>query len=301
MEIQPNTQVTFVNLTFIGNNHYIISNKGNLKLINCSFKDNSLGLISNNGELELENCKIEDINQFYQTRPTDNDGLIINTKTLKITNTAFNNNNHYLPYNYPTETTNLKGIIYSTGKLYANNVNFTNINYRIIYNDGEISLNNTLFENIISTSSRAIYIISTNQQLSEKYKYNNYKIQSISKTMNGGVIYNNNQSIVIDSRFENVVGSNGGVIYNNKDLTILNSTFQKITGNDGGTLYNNNSLTIINSTIHTTKGNAGGAIYNNNRLIIISSLINNTRCNNLLPPSTTRNEPRSSCRCCVSS
>ena len=282
LEIQPNTQVTFVNLTFIGNNHYIISNKGNLKLINCSFKDNSLGLISNNGELELENCKIEDINQFYQTRPTDNDGLIINTKTLKITNTAFNNNNHYLPYNYPTETTNLKGIIYSTGKLYANNVNFTNINYRIIYNDGEISLNNTLFENIISTSSRAIYIISTNQQLSEKYKYNNYKIQSISKTMNGGVIYNNNQSIVIDSRFENVVGSNGGVIYNNKDLTILNSTFQKITGNDGGTLYNNNSLTIINSTIHTTKGNAGGAIYNNNRLIIISSLINNTRCNNLL-------------------
>ena len=49
-EINPNTQVTFVNLTFAGNNNYVLLNNGKLKLINCTFKDNSLGLINNNGE-----------------------------------------------------------------------------------------------------------------------------------------------------------------------------------------------------------------------------------------------------------
>lgn len=151
-----------------------------MKLINCTFKDNSLGLIDNNGELELENCKIEDINQFYQTRPSNINGLITNTKTLKITNTTFTNNK-YTPYNLPTETTILKGIIYNKGTLYTENVNFTNINYRIIYNDGMILLNNTLFDDITSTSTQAVYLISTQLPLNNQYTYNNYKTQSTTK------------------------------------------------------------------------------------------------------------------------
>ena len=252
LEIQSNTSITLINLTFIGNNNYIISNKGNLKLINCTFKDNSLGLIDNTGELELENCKIEDLNQFYQTRPSNINGLITNTKTLKITNTTFTNNK-YTPYNLPTETTTLNGIIYNKGTLYIENVNFTNINYRIIYNDGKSSLNNTLFEDITSTSTQALYLISTQQTLNNKYTYNNYKTQSTTKK------------------------TNGGAIYNTKELTIINSAFNNIIGNDGGGIYNTNNLKIINSTFHTITGDNGGAIYNTNQLTIENSIFNNSQ------------------------
>lgn len=139
LEITLNTQVTLINLTFNGNNNYIISNKGKLQLINCTFKDNSQGLIKNDGELELNDCNIQDINQFYHPRTTNTDGLITNNGILKITNTSFNNNNP-IPYNSPIESATLKGIIYNKETLTINYVNFTNINYRIIYNDGEITL-----------------------------------------------------------------------------------------------------------------------------------------------------------------
>ena len=275
LKIQPNTEVTLINLTFIGNNKYILSNKGNLKLINCTFKDNSLGLIDNDGELEIENCKIEDINRFYQTRPTNIKGLINNTKNLKITNTTFTNENSYLPYNIPTETS-LNGIIYNKGNLQTKNVNFTNIDYRIIYNDGKSFLNYTLFEDILTASTTAIYTLSTNTKLNERYTYDNFKTQSKTKA-DGGVIYNNNESIIINSMFTNIAGNDGGAIYNNAKLTLINTTLQKITGNNGGAIYNTNELTIINSTVNNSIGDDGGAIYNTNELTIIDSLFNNTQ------------------------
>ena len=276
LEIQPNTKVTLVNLTFKGNNYYIISNKGNLKLINCTFKDNNLGLINNYNQLELEDCKIEDINQFYQTKPTNTNGLITNIKTLKITNTNFNNN-LYLPYSLPTETNSLKGIIYNNGNLSINNVTFTNINYRILYNDGRTYLNNILFENILSSSNTIIHTLSTNQQLNTNYNYNNYQIQTKSKIIDGGVIYNNNESIIVNLSFKNIIGSNGGTIFNNKNITIINSTFQKITGDNGGVIYNNNTINIVNSTFYTISGRNGGAIYNDGKLNIENTLFNNTQ------------------------
>ncbi|WP_458452908.1 Ig-like domain-containing protein [Methanobrevibacter sp.] len=272
LEIQSNTHVTLINLTFIGNNNYIISNRGNLKLINCTFRDNSLGLIDNSGELELENCKIEEINRFYQTRPSNINGLITNTKTLKITNTTFFNNK-YLPYNLPTETTNLKGIIYNNRNLYTENVNFSNINYRIIYNDGISSLKNTLFENITSASSTAVYIISTHQVLNDQYCYSTYRIYSEVKSIDGAAIYNNNQITIINSTFKSTTGSNGGAIYNNNQINIINSTFKSTTGSNGGAIYNTREANITNTIFQIIKG---GTIYTNGTLILNNTLINDS-------------------------
>ena len=265
LEITPNTYITLINLTFNGNNNYIISNKGKLKIINCTFKDNSLGLINNEGELELNNCNIQDINQFYQPRTTNTNGLITNNGILKITNTSFNNNNP-LPYNLPIESTTLKGIIYNKETLIAENVNFTNINYRIIYNDGEITLKNTIFENIHSSSTSSIYIAYTNQALSQNYTYNNYQIKNNEKTMNGGAIYNNNSLNMTNSTFQTITGSNGGAIYNNKNLNITNTTFQTITGSNGGAIYNNEKLHILNTIFKKITGDDGGCIFNTNQL-----------------------------------
>ncbi|PWB87548.1 Ig-like domain-containing protein [Methanobrevibacter thaueri] len=276
LEITQNAQVTLINLTFNGNNNYIISNKGKLQLINCTFKDNSFGLINNDGELEINNCNIHDINQFYQTRTVNSDGLITNNGIIKITNTIFNNNN-LLPFNFPIESTTLKGIIYNNGALIINDTNFTNINYRLIHNDGEIILKNILFDNIITTSTSSLYVISINQQLNQNYTYKDYKIKSNVKTIDGGVIYNNKNLNIINSLFNNIVGSNGGAIYNTNNLTITNTTFHSTTGNNGGAIYNTNNLTITNTTFHSTTGNNGGAIYNTNQLTIENSLFNNTQ------------------------
>ena len=280
LEINPNAQVTLINLTFNGNSNYVISNKGKLQLINCTFKDNSFGLINNDGELEISDCLIQDINQFYQTRTMNNDGLIANNGILTITSTIFHNDNP-LPYNFPIETTTLKGIVYNKGKLTVSDVNFTNINYRIIYNDGEITLDDVLFDNILSTSTYSLYTISTKKQLNQNFTYNNYQIKSDAKTMDGGAIYNNNNINILNSRFNKIAGSNGGAIYNNNNLTITGTALQDITGNDGGAIYNNNNLTIANTTFHTITGNDGGAIYSKSKLIIVNSIFNNTQLRSL--------------------
>ena len=282
LEINPNTEATLINLTFSGNNNYVISNKGKLQLINCTFKDNSLGLIDNYGELEITNCNFQDLNQFYQTKTTNTNGLVTNSGILKITKTIFNNNNP-LPYNFPIESNILKGIIYNNGKLTINEVNFTNINNRIIYNDGELSLKNNLFENILSTSPSSfyedplsIYTISTNQYLNQNHIYNNYQLQINAKTTNGGAIYNNNNLNITNSTFQTITGSNGGAIYNNNNLNITNSTFQTITGSNGGAIYNNKKLNILNTVFKRIAGDDGGAIYNKDQLTIGNCILNIT-------------------------
>jgi hypothetical protein len=282
LEINPNTEATLINLTFSGNNNYVISNKGKLQLINCTFKDNSLGLIDNYGELEITNCNFQDLNQFYQTKTTNTKGLVTNGGILKITKTTFNNNNP-LPYNFPIESNILKGIIYNNGTLTTNEVNFTNINYRIIYNDGELSLKNTLFENILSTSppsfyknQLSIYTISTDQYLNQNHIYNNYQLQINAKTTNGGAIYNNNNLNITNSTFQTITGSNGGAIYNNNNLNITNSTFQTITGSNGGAIYNNEKLNILNTVFKIIAGDDGGAIYNKDQLTIGNCILNIT-------------------------
>ena len=279
VEISQNTHVTLINLTFNGNNNYIMSNKGKLQLINCTFKDNSFGLINNDGELEISDCLIQDINQFYHTRTMNNDGLIANNGILTITSTIFNNDNP-LPYNFPIETTTLKGIVYNKGKLTVSDVNFTNINYRIIYNDGDITLDDVLFDNILSTSTYSLYTISTNKQLNQNFTYNNYQIKSDAKTMDGGAIYNNNNINILNSRFNKIAGSDGGAIYNNNNLTITGTALQGITGNDGGAIYNTNKTNIRNTTIQTIKGS--NSIFNTGTLNINNTIINGTSSKGIL-------------------
>ena len=288
-EITPYNQVTFVNLTFTGNNHYAISNKGKLQLINCTFKDNSLGLINNNGELELNDCTIQDINQFYQTKTTNTEGLITNNGILKITNTLFNNNNP-LPYNLPIESTTLKGIIYNKQTLIVENVNFTNINYRIIYNDGEITLKETLFENIHSSAISSIYILYSNEALNQNYIYNTYQINENNKTISGGAIYNANQTTLIKVHFINIKGDYGGAVYNSNNLIIKDSLFENIQSKTSGriasglsdnsipstsgcAIYNTGTVNINNTQINN---NNGGAIYNLGILNINNTQINKT-------------------------
>ena len=273
LEINSNSHVTLINLTFIGNNNYIISNKGNLKLINCTFKDNSLGLINNTAELEIINCKIEDINQFYQTRPqTNNKGLINNNNILKIINTTFNNN-HYVPYQLPSDPDNWDGIIYNKATLTAENVNFTNINSRIIYNDGEITLKNTIFENIHPANTKSIYIKNTNQQLNKNYTYNNYITTTNTKTINGGSIYNNNITKIENSIFNKITGSNGGVIYNTQTLTITQTNISNINTKGNGGIYNTGTLTINSSSMTKCSATYGSATYNTGTLNITGSTI----------------------------
>ena len=82
-KITPKPCVTFINLTFMGNNPDIFYNEGKVKFINCTFRENNLGLITNAGELEIENCQIKEINQIYLDRSTSNqNGLIKNSGIL---------------------------------------------------------------------------------------------------------------------------------------------------------------------------------------------------------------------------
>ena len=172
----------------------------------------------------------------------------------------------------------LKGIIYNRAELSLNNVNFTNINYKIIYNEGNIIQRNTIFNNILSSTTSTIEVKSTNQQINHEYFYNNYRIKTVydgihivSKPVDGGAIYNNNNILIENCSFNTITGRDGGAIYNNKDLTILNSTFQKITGRNGGTLYNAETLNINNTLIN---GSTGRVIYNNGVLTVNNAVIN---------------------------
>ena len=287
LETTPNIVITFDNITFTGNNKYIISNKGKTIFNNCIFKDNSLGLIDNYGELEINNCQIIDILQFYSDRPTTETGLINNNGKLKITNTIFNNN-HYLPYNLPTETTSLKGVIFNKGETVIDNVNFTNINYRFIYNDGNFKLNNILIENLITASATATYQTIKNETLNTQYTYSNYRIFSYDKTqMHGGAIYNTNNLNISNSKLQNIQGGSGGAIYNTGNLTIENTTLNKTTSitEYAGGIYNTGKTTINNSTLSESKiksakngfpATYGGGIYNDGTLNINNTLI--TKC-----------------------
>lgn len=148
-EINPQTCIIFINLTFIGNNPDIIYNKGKVKFINCTFRENNIGLITNTGEMEIENCQFREINQVYIDRSTSNqNGLIKNSGILKITKTVFSINNDFLPYNLPIESETLKAIIYNNGLLTINNTAFKNLKERIIYNEGVLALSNTIMGSV---------------------------------------------------------------------------------------------------------------------------------------------------------
>ena len=290
-EINPETYVTFINLKFKGNNPDIIYNKGKVKFINCTFEENNLGLITNVGEIEIENCQFKEINQIYLDRPTLNqNGLIKNSGILKITKTLFTNNNELLPYTLPIESERLKAIIYNDGTLTIANTTFENLKDRIIYNEGQFTLINTLMDNINTLSSTAIYKTSTLQPVNNQYTYNTYRIYAKSKSTDGGAIYNNNQTTIINSTLKSITGNMGGAIYNTNSLTIKDTLFNNIQSKLNGTICNLGILNINNTQINNNNGEAisnlgilninntqinksTGSAINNNRILNINNTI----------------------------
>ena len=242
-ETTADTIITFINLTFTGNNQYIITNKGKLQLINCTFKENNNGLIDNNGYLEIKDCMFLEIDPLYLDRPTiDINGLIRNNATLKITNTLFYNE-QLVPYNYPTESERITSLIYNTGTLTINNTDIININDKIIYNTGQSALNNVAMKNIIFTSSSAIYKTSKLQQLTDQYTYNIYNAGQRSKS--GNVIYNTG---MINLNNTQINKSGGRGIYNTGVLNLNNTIISECSG-IGAAIYNINIMNIENSKI----------------------------------------------------
>ena len=274
-KITPKTCVTFINLTFMGNNPDIFYNEGKVKFINCTFRENNLGLITNAGELEIENCQIKEINQIYLDRSTSNqNGLIKNSGILKIKNTLFtNNDNDLLPNSLAILPETLKAIIYNNGILTIDNSTFKNLKDRIIYNEGNFTLTRTIMDNINTLSTTVIYKTSTQQPLNNQYTYNTYKIYSENKLINGGAIYNNNQSIIINSTFKSITGNIGGAIYNTNKLIIESALFDNVKSKSTGSIYNAGTLSINNTQI---QNNNGGAIYNTRTLNINNTQINKT-------------------------
>ena len=271
-KITPETRITFINLTFMGNNPDIFYNEGKIKFINCTFRENNLGLITNLCELEIENCQFREINQIYLDRSTSNqNGLIKNTGIMKIKNTSFRNID-LLPYSLPVESETLKAIIYNNGILTINNTTFQNLKDRIIYNEGRFTLIQTIMENINTVSATSIYKTSAQQPLNNQYIYNTYRIYTKSKSTDGGAIYNNNQTIIFNSTFKSITGNVGGAIYNANNLIIEDTLFDNIQPKSNGSIYNTGTLNINNTQINKTSS----AIYNNGILNINNTQINKT-------------------------
>ena len=128
-------------------------------------------------------------------------------------------------------------------------------------------------DNINTLSTTVIYKTSTQQPLNNQYTYNTYKIYSENKLINGGAIYNNNQSIIINSTFKSITGNIGGAIYNTNKLIIESALFDNIKSKSTGSIYNAGTLNINNTQI---QNNNGGAIYNTGTLNINNTQINKT-------------------------
>jgi hypothetical protein len=80
----------------------------------------------------------------------------------------------------------------------------------------------------------------------------------------GGMI-NENQATVVNSEFTNNVGSSyGGGLYNVSDsqMTITDSTFTKNHSWGGGAIFNSGTLTLTNSIVYTNTASYGGGIAN---------------------------------------
>ena len=86
------------------------------------------------------------------------------------------------------------------------------MNNRPLYNLGNATVKNTKFYSILASGSSKLELTSSNQQINQKYYYNNYKIKSEHKTVDGGVIYNDKNLVIENCLFDTTSGSDGGAI-----------------------------------------------------------------------------------------
>ena len=258
-----NTNVTFINITFI--NGHGSSNGGaiynsfvnsTMTVINCTFINNSAtttgGAIYNGGGT---NCSVIN-SSFYNNSANGNSGGgggIHNSGPNFIVKNCFFANNTVAGY----------------GAAIQNSAS-TAVNFTVI--------NSTFIDNTANSVGGAIYTtLGNNFRVLDSTFTNNKELSS----NGGGAIYNANGYMTIaNSIFTNnsetgAIG--GGAIYtHNGNLTVTNSTFTANSAINGGAIYStgNSNVTVEYSTfINNTATNQGGAIYNNATMFLIGNIM----------------------------
>ncbi|MDO5851561.1 MAG: hypothetical protein Q4Q23_03660 [Methanobacteriaceae archaeon] len=269
-------------LSIYNNNGEATQTKGSLYIKNSTFVNhnytkndinkNYTGIIKNSGNIivVIEDCTFKDNSVEY--------GVIYNEGSdVRINGTSnFENNSVYT------------GTIYNKGEnasIIFNNVNFTsnnaNISGGIIYNTGgNISINNSIFENNMAKINGTIYNLGGDLDVYNSSFINNTAIS------NGGVFYNNGGSIDINySVMLNNTGNNGAVIYNRNNATnefnITNSVISNNSATANGVINTGGiddngipTINIINCTCEYNNATNGGFIYTAANVIINNSNIN---------------------------
>lgn len=204
------------------------------------------------------------------------------TSILSLYDSNFNNNTVE-----SLNQTATGGAIYtvSTTTASLNNTVFTNNRAKqggAIYNAGDISVNNTIFENnTASDNGGAVYNTGTGIIASSIFK-SNKTTNTTGNSAGGGAVYNSGDLIVSDSSFGTTdiadanIGAHGSAIFNTRNLVINNTLFENntITGWGAGTISNNNGGTVtVNNSIfkNLTTGWGGATIHNENGIINIKN------------------------------
>jgi len=150
-----------------------------------------------------------------------------------------------------------------------------NTNGAAIENNGNLTVNNCLFQNNNATYGGAI-----KNDINCVLTLNGCTFKDNTAT-HGGVIYNRGSMTVINSNFfSNSASTDGGAVYNEGKLTVETSKFSNNAAN-GGSIYNNGNVTVINSTLNGNFANIhGGAIYNVGTFNVVNSSLSGNVANN---------------------
>lgn len=262
--IANNTNVTFINITFI--NGYNSASGGailnnfintSMTFVNCTFANNvavNNGVVYPVGDISV-------LNSTFNNNSANRGGAIFtgSLANIIISNSIFNNNY----------------AIYAGGAIYkSNSTNFTVDNCSFnnnsadsyggaIYNwGGNASYLNSIFSNNSAIHGGAIDII-LNRDSTVVVFVSNCTFNNNSVSSNGAAIRNNANLILSNSTFmnNNAVG-NGSAVWNNGTLALSGNIMTGNTAGLGQMIYNNGTgtigtLTLIylsNSTITTSKG-----------------------------------------------
>ncbi|MBQ6218144.1 MAG: Ig-like domain repeat protein, partial [Methanobrevibacter sp.] len=234
------------------------------------------GLIDNLGEMNILNCHIENITWvgkkgigsplsasnyilFYIYNPYEAYGVHGVPATSFLTKASAINNEgtlHIEESSFKGLSATSAGAIYNSGnatlnKIITNNIKTNEIGGAIV-NEGEMSINNSYFNNT---------------SLSVSYTYNIY----------GGVIYNSGKLNIENTRINKTSAdrARGGSIYNKGELNISQSSISNSNSNEGGAILNEGTLNI-NSILFEKCSSSFGIINNKedgNAIIYNSSFI----------------------------
>ena len=299
-QIANDTNVTFINITFINGNNGengggAIENQwttSTLNFINCTFINNYAndgGAIYTEGNISISNCNFSNNTAMYYNSSGPimggYGGAIYNTGNMNVSNSTFTGNNATVNGG---AITSINGILDVNGSNFTNNVVGPTVGND--YGGGAIYIgssenpsggaastidnSNFIGNNVtqsVNGSGGAISIVNPlgNTVINNSNFTNNY----VDPNSNfGGTIYTQSNLTVEGSNFNNNSAGAGGGIYNNVggDTTIVNSTFNNNTvAGVGGGVYNENGAFMNISTSNFTDNSAsygGGGIFNNGNM-----------------------------------